>query len=275
MEKRTFMVKLLGFPAHEQQVLISTFLLSKYRDRSYTLIGEGGGQGPEILMVDADRKEAMAEWESHRMRNSVLPTVLVASRPLSGPHSYLTRPIVANRVLRALDQLTINKLQFVPEFVVQDSPSTGKAPMQEMVRSVLAEAGKIPARFKAMVVDDSAVVRKSMEIELQLHGFVIDFAANAKEATALLMANRYDIAFLDVMLPDGDGYQLSKMIKHDKTKRNTPVIMLTGRSGVFDRLRGKLAGCDTYIAKPASHETLKKVIEQYVLIPAGAVPGLH
>jgi len=77
------------------------------------------------------------------------------------------------------------------------------------------------------------------------------------------------------MLPDGDGYQLSKMIKQDKAKRRTPVIMLTGKSGVFDRLRGKFAGCDTYIAKPASHETLKKVINQYVLIPAGAVSGAY
>jgi twitching motility two-component system response regulator PilG len=74
---------------------------------------------------------------------------------------------------------------------------------------------------------------------------------------------------LDVVLPDGDGYQLSKLIKHDKLKKRTPVIMLTGKSSPFDKVRGKLAGCDAYIPKPAKHDTLQKVINQYLkpLIP--------
>ena len=268
MDKRTFGVMLIGFSPHDERVLTSTLRLTAHRSRSYEIVASSADRAVEIVLVDADVLEAIAQWRGYLERNPAAHSVLVTSKQMSGPHYYLNRPIVANRLLRTLDQLTINELKFFPEMVVTESQPADALRLDAMAQTGRTDANKPPARFKALVVDDSAAIRKLMELELRISDFAIDFATTAVQAAACLAVSRYDIVFLDVTLPDGDGYQISKTIKHDKQKKHTPVIMLTGRSGAFDRVRGKLSGCDAYIVKPASHETLQKIINQYVHTPA-------
>ena len=118
---------------------------------------------------------------------------------------------------------------------------------------------------KALVVDDSETVRKQVELELRELGIEGDFVENAEQAFAYLNSSaHYDIIFLDVVLPDGDGYTICKTMKKDKHRKQTPVIMLTGKDSTFDRVRGKLAGCDIYLTKPVSREAFQEVVSQYL-----------
>jgi twitching motility two-component system response regulator PilG len=75
--------------------------------------------------------------------------------------------------------------------------------------------------------------------------------------------NFYDIIFLDVILPGADGYQVCKHIKKNPLLKQTPVVMLTSKASPFDRVRGSLAGCDTYLTKPVDYQEFKQVLEKY------------
>ena len=75
----------------------------------------------------------------------------------------------------------------------------------------------------------------------------------------------YDLIFLDVILPGlVDGYNICKTIKRDKQRKRIPVIMLTGKGSPFDRIRGKLAGCNTYLTKPVRREQFQTVVKKYL-----------
>ncbi len=124
---------------------------------------------------------------------------------------------------------------------------------------------------RAIVVDDSPSVRKQLEIELELFNVSVDYAATAKEAMDLLDTEDYDVAFLDVVLPDKDGFTICRHIK--ETSKDTNVIMLTGKAKQADKVKGALAGCNAYMVKPVGRMTFQSTVRNYLSLvePASAV----
>lgn len=134
-------------------------------------------------------------------------------------------------------------------------------------------AGTLPEeRRKALVVDDSASVRKQLELELALFAVDVDYARSAGEALALLNDRCYDVAFLDVVLPDMDGFQICKNIKN--TNKNTAVVMLTAKSSAADKVKGSLAGCDAYLVKPVGRQTFQNTAMKYLAM-TGSTNAIH
>jgi Response regulators consisting of a CheY-like receiver domain and a winged-helix DNA-binding domain len=117
---------------------------------------------------------------------------------------------------------------------------------------------------RALVVDDSMAVRRQMEIEFSMLNRDLDVAASAEEALEVLQERKYDVIFLDVVMPGIDGYSACKKIKRNALNKNTPVIMLTSRSSSFDKIKGALAGCDAYLVKPINHNEFESVYNKYV-----------
>ena len=115
-----------------------------------------------------------------------------------------------------------------------------------------------------MVVDDSQPVRKQLEIELKMLGAKVELAESGEQALELSRNQSYDIIFLDVMMPGIDGYKVCKVLKKDARSKNTPIIMLTGKSSPFDKVKGTLSGCDTYLTKPLQHEEFQNVTRKYL-----------
>lgn len=123
---------------------------------------------------------------------------------------------------------------------------------------------------RALVVDDSPSVRKQLELELELFDVDVDYAATANEAMSMLNREDYDIAFLDVVLPDNDGFSICRHIK--ETAKKTSVIMLTGKAKQADKVKGALAGCDAYMVKPVGRLTFQSTVRNYLtLIDASSV----
>ena len=120
-----------------------------------------------------------------------------------------------------------------------------------------------PKTRRALVVDDSPTVRKQLELELEASNIHVDSAETGETGLDLMGKNLYDIIFLDVMLPGADGYQVCKHIKKNPLRKQTPVVMLTSKSSPFDRVRGSLAGCDSYLTKPVDYEEFRQVLEKY------------
>jgi DNA-binding response OmpR family regulator len=96
-----------------------------------------------------------------------------------------------------------------------------------------------------LVVDDEPAILELLEMNLSLTGHACDLAADAKEALHFLSAVRFDIVLLDVMLPGRDGYSLSQTF----IDRGIPIIFLTARTSVLDRVKGLRMGADDYIVK--------------------------
>ncbi len=261
---KTFAVTVLGIPENERNVLKNIFKLSLYRAYTYTLVSVD--EPSQILMVDADDPSALAEWRSLRgdgasqsslskpgATPSLIPTVLVTKEAPTNSTAYsIRRPFIASRVLSVLDQVAVQAPNAAPERIIG-----GSAP----VSSVQVEEPPAPT---ALVVDDSSTIRKQLELELKLLGVRVDAVESGEQAFESLARKSYDLIFLDVVLPGADGYQICKTIKKDKVRKKTPIIMLTSKSSPFDRVKGALAGCDTYLTKPVKQSLFQKTVKKYL-----------
>nr|HMQ13376.1 response regulator [Candidatus Competibacter phosphatis] len=120
-----------------------------------------------------------------------------------------------------------------------------------------------PAK-KILIVEDSAVTRKLIGKTLLDNGYVVVEAENGLAAFARLNDEKPDLMLLDIIMPGIDGYKVLSMVrKHDKFK-NLPVIMLTSRDGLLDKLRGKMGGSDEYLTKPFTPDQLLEKINKYL-----------
>jgi CheY-like chemotaxis protein len=125
----------------------------------------------------------------------------------------------------------------------------------------LAAAPRVE-RLRALVVDDSPTVRLQLAKIVERIGLRCDAMESAEVALVSLASNRYNVIFVDVVMPDMDGYKLTREIKRDPRHKGTPVIILTSKSSPFDRARGSLAGCDTYLTKPVELRRLYEATAQ-------------
>jgi two-component system response regulator MprA len=99
-----------------------------------------------------------------------------------------------------------------------------------------------------LVIEDHAESRRLLVRVLRAEGWAVAEAAGFAEATAVLGTTRFLVVILDVMLPDGTGTDLCRLMR--RRGDMTPVLMLTARGGVGDRVEGLDAGADDYLAKP-------------------------
>ncbi len=114
-----------------------------------------------------------------------------------------------------------------------------------------------------MVIDDSKTIRRTAETLLKGEGYEVIVATDGFEALSLIADHRPALIFLDIMMPRLDGYQTCALIKHHKVFRDTPVVMLSSKDGLFDRARGRVVGSDHYITKPFTREELLAAIKQH------------
>ena len=111
-----------------------------------------------------------------------------------------------------------------------------------------------------LAVDDSPTIRKLVSMTLSRAGFEVVAAADGVEALTLLADRAPSIILSDINMPRLDGYKLCKLVKRNQGTKHIPVILLSGKDGVFDKMRGKMSGCDGYITKPfESNDLLEKV----------------
>jgi CheY-like chemotaxis protein/tetratricopeptide (TPR) repeat protein len=115
-----------------------------------------------------------------------------------------------------------------------------------------------------LVVDDSATVRKLISGKLEKCGHEVINAADGSEAMSLLESVTPDLILLDITMPNMDGYQVCKLIRANDATKDVPVVMISGKDGFFDKVRGRMAGSTDYITKPFGPETLMKALSDYL-----------
>jgi twitching motility two-component system response regulator PilG len=115
-----------------------------------------------------------------------------------------------------------------------------------------------------LVVDDSPTVRKLISGKLEKCGHQVFCCADGVEAVERLQDLVPDLVLLDITMPRMDGYQVCKLIRSNTGTKNVPVVMISGKDGFFDKVRGRMAGTTGYITKPFGPETLMKAVELYL-----------
>jgi twitching motility two-component system response regulator PilG len=119
--------------------------------------------------------------------------------------------------------------------------------------------------LKILVIDDSKTIRRTAETLLAKEGCEVFTAVDGFDALSKIADHRPDIIFVDIMMPRLDGYQTCSLIKHNRVFKDTPVIMLSSKDGLFDRARGRLVGSEQYLTKPFTKDELLGAIQSHVV----------
>ena len=118
--------------------------------------------------------------------------------------------------------------------------------------------------LRVMVIDDSKTIRRTAETLLKKEGCEVVTATDGFEALSKIADHQPQIVFVDIMMPRLDGYQTCALIKNNQMFRQTPVIMLSSKDGLFDKARGRIVGSEQYLTKPFTRDELLSAIRKYV-----------
>lgn len=278
---RVFNVALIGAEQKDQITFSRLLGITRYRARRYQLVPVGthlnldaAAQAlsrSDIIILNINNPEAILFWSrlaSKIPEQQKRPLLRITREKNVKTNASLTIswPINPTRVVQILDRYTVDHLDFIPEFEIGGSADgSGEVVSLPVSRSNASrQTSPTPGTLrKALVADDSLAVRRQLEIEFERMGCDLTVVADGEAALAAAQQTPYDIIFLDVIMPGLDGYSVCKSIRRTALNRKTPVVMLTSKSSHFDRIKGKLSGCDTYLTKPINHNEFCSVTEQH------------
>jgi DNA-binding response OmpR family regulator len=116
------------------------------------------------------------------------------------------------------------------------------------------KAASMPETGTILIVEDDEDISSLLGRGFQSEGYGVDFARTGPEAIERAKANAYHVIILDVMLPGASGIEVARALRQDG--RDAPIIMLSARDAVADRIQGLSAGADDYVIKPFAFEEL-------------------
>lgn len=207
--------------------------------KNFKLYPRANRPGGEVALVNINDPTQWVRWQNVTSKNKFVMTItLVANPDWQFPGAFsMKRPLVFKRFRQALNQLC----------------DTG---------GELNEHGDSPA---ILVVDDNLTVRTYMKQKLELftNGKAdIHLANDAEEALMLCSQREYGLIFMDVMMPGIDGYTACKLLK--QSYRTTRVVMLTSRSSAFDKIKGRMSSCDSFLVKPPRDPELMFEVRRFM-----------
>jgi len=300
-----YSVCIQGFSSFERETFESFFRLAPRRVPSYRCVDDIAQA--HIVIADADRPASIDAVVS---AGKLSQTLTIGARDVPGSAAGTSRPINMMALLRMLDELTASDSVRSPARAVEVSAPTKEAtavarhvgaptalpvatpargapsptsiavalmtaPIREAVAPLPADSGD-PGTSHILVVDDSDIALRFMQMRLQRLRFEVSLASSGDEALRMLETRRYAFVFLDVMMAGLDGFQTCKRIKRkDYPDGAEPprVIMLTSKGGPIDKLRGTISGCDGYLVKPLNELELINVIKAFDRGFMGRVEG--
>jgi diguanylate cyclase (GGDEF)-like protein len=110
--------------------------------------------------------------------------------------------------------------------------------------------------YKILVVDDEEHIRKILKFKLEKHGYHVITAENGEVALQMVRRENPDLIILDLMMPKMDGFEVCRRIRKNFQTAQIPIIMLTAKSDMVDKIKGLAGGANDYLVKPYSNEEL-------------------
>ena len=263
-QERHFKICAVGVPQTEASILTRVLRISGGRNRTYELVEDGNKEAVDFVLAHVDARES-AQLRDIIYKFPDKPVVLMGTKGQGEGRTYFVEtPIVASRLLKVLDQITVQELKFAPELKIGAEDVASQEAVAKISNSEESSAAFNPRASRALVVDDSAPVRKQLEVGLRMLGVDADFAEDGDQALLKLSQAKFDIIFLDVVMPGKDGFAVCKLIKKNPTTKDVPVVMLTGKSSAMDKVKGSLAGCQAYLTKPIDSKEFQTTLEKFI-----------
>ncbi len=254
-----------GFSGFDARLLDGVVKLSKRRNPSLEIVDESLLSAVDVIMVDGKDPEAVA-WAQRQIGWLAKQAVVWvdAQQALPKGHVGLTRPVHWTNLpvilSRAMDDAAHLNETAAP---AANKPAAQVAQAVPMASSTFAAHSKAPA---ILVVDDSAAVRGHLDSALKAVGYDVTTVDSGEAAIMAVGMRTYACILMDVLMPGIDGYEACRKIKSmplaDKQERPA-IVMLTSKSSPFDKIRGKMAGCDAYLTKPVQRSHLMQVLAQH------------
>ena len=124
--------------------------------------------------------------------------------------------------------------------------------------------------IKIAVVDDAKTIRMMMSHTLRGMGCEVECAEDGYKALGMLRRFKPDLIFLDITMPELDGYQTCTLIRNAEDTRNTPVVMLSSSDGIFDIAKGRARGATAHVTKIPPENVLRELIHNHTSSVAAA-----
>ncbi len=170
---------------------------------------------------------------------------------------HMRRPLAdVMRVLMPFIRQGVIELQNIP-----DAPAP--CPVPAHVNSAIATA----PRSLIACIDDSPAIGQIMESILTPQGYEVLSILNPLQGISILLERKPDLIFLDLVMPNTNGYELCTFLRKTTSFQETPIIILTGNDGVIDRVRAKLTGASEFLGKPPEPQKVLQMIHKYLGAP--------
>jgi DNA-binding response OmpR family regulator len=124
-----------------------------------------------------------------------------------------------------------------------------------------------------LIVEDEPKISRVLQLELEYENYETVIANNGKDALRLMHEKEWDLVLLDIMIPELSGLEVLRRIR--KTDKNTPIILLTARDAIHDKVSGLDLGANDYITKPFQIEELLARIRVHLRVPKKAMKGIE
>ena len=124
--------------------------------------------------------------------------------------------------------------------------------------------------IKIAVIDDAKTIRMMMSHTLRGMGCEVECAEDGYKALGMLRRFKPDLIFLDITMPELDGYQTCTLIRNADDTRNTPVVMLSSSDGIFDIAKGRARGAAAHVTKIPPESVLRELIHNHTNSKAAA-----
>jgi chemotaxis family two-component system response regulator PixG len=176
-------------------------------------------------------------------------------------------PLVLVRTLAPYVRQKLIELARIPDL---SPPASTDAAAK--VGGTAAAAKAAQAKPLVVSVDDSYLERQTMERILTQAGYRFIGIEDAVQALPILLEQRPDMIFLDLVMPIANGYELCAQIRKISQFKDTPIVILTGNDGIVDRVRAKLVGASDFMGKPIEAERVLGVLQRF-LSASGVTPA--
>ena len=268
-------IGLIAIPEREEAVI-------------HRVITFGATQGkPYTLNPDLNQAHILITADDNALISSQAVSIRIGESSTAADIT-LARPLLVTRVMRALDDashllqsrpkqsnttgiplpnssITDDVIDLVP--MIESKPTnitTTSTPDPATATSIETTPPTLEPntekQYLALVVDDSAAIRKQLELELQNANIKAEFAETGEQALEKSQQTQYDLIFLDIVLPGIDGFEVCRQMRTRKTMKKTPIIMLSGKTSPLDEVQGVIAGASTYLTKPVKHEQFQQTL---------------
>ena len=240
--------------------LARKFLIFRNFATEIEIVGEQQSSvGVVGYVVNGDDPSSQATLALH-LRLNPRPTLGVGGIAVQGITAFLAGPFKPATADRLAEMMRKTAQAAVPPSRAAEPPPAG---------NVVAFPGAVAVPdANVLVVDDSEIVQRTMVRKITEYGQRVDVASNGKDALAMLQGTPYKLVFLDILMPGMDGFEVCRKIKKSAEYKSSAVYMLSSKDGMFDKVRGTLAGCNGYLVKPLEVRKLREVLDRHFERPS-------